>query len=63
MLDHFMMQLTVRVMWKFFLIEAEEIRNIVETYLGTVISAAPILPGIFNAHHLQHADGKIHLKP
>ena len=48
---------------KVFLIEAEEIRNVVETNLGTVISAAPALPGIFNAHHLQHTDGKIHLKP
>ena len=48
---------------KLFLIEAEEIRNVVETNLGTVISAAPALPGIFNAHHLQHTDGKIHLKP
>ena len=47
---------------KVFLIQAEEIRN-VETNLGTVISAAPALPGIFNAHHLQHRDGKIHLKP
>ena len=29
---------------KVFLIEAEEIRNVVETNLGTVISAAPALP-------------------
>ena len=58
-----MMQLMVKVMWKFFLIETEEKRNIVETHLGTVISAAPNLPGIFNAHHLQHTDSKIHLKP
>ena len=48
---------------KLFLIEAEEIKNVVETNLGTVISAAPALPGILNAHHLQHTDGKIHLKP
>ena len=47
---------------KVFLIEAEELRNVVEPNLGTVISAAPALPGIFNAHHLQHTDGKIHLK-
>ena len=47
---------------KVFLIEAEEI-NVAETKLGTVISAAPALPGIFNVHHLQHTDGKIHLKP
>ena len=48
---------------KVFSIEAEEIRNVAETNLGTFISAAPALPGIFNAHHLQHTDGKIHLKP
>ena len=45
------------------MIEAEDIKNVVETNLGTVISAAPALPGIFNAHYLQHTNGKIHLKP
>ena len=44
------------------MIEAAEIRNVVEN-LGTVISAAPALPGIFSAHRFQHTDGKIHLKP
>ena len=41
---------------------SRKIKNFVEANLGTVITAAPVLPGIFNAHHLQHTDGKIHLK-
>jgi hypothetical protein len=48
---------------KVLLITAEEIRNVVETNLRTVISAAPALPGIFSAHHFQHTDGKTNLKP
>ena len=44
------------------MIVVEEIRNIVKTNLGTIVSAAPA-PRIFHAHHLQRKVGKIHVKP
>ena len=48
---------------KMFLVKAEEIRNAIETHLHAVISTAPVLPGIFSAHYLQHEDGTTNMKP
>ena len=48
---------------KLFLVKAEEIRNVIETHLHAVISTAPVLPGIFSAHYLQHEDGATNMKP
>ena len=48
---------------KVFSVKAEEIRNAIETHLHAVISTAPVLPGIFSAHYLQHKDGTTNMKP
>ena len=49
---------------KVFLVKAEEIKNAIKTHhLHAVISAAPVLPGIFSAHYLQHEDGTTNMKP
>ena len=48
---------------KVFLVKAEEIRIAIETHQHAVISTAPVLPGIFRAHYLQHEDGTTNMKP